>query len=61
MKVCEKCSVGIDGKDGENLCPDCEAGKKKRENAAKRRRERDDVMRSLGLKKVRAMGGTYYE
>ena len=30
--------------------------------ARKRRKERDDVMKSLGLKKVRgAMGGTYWE
>lgn len=62
MKVCEVCGEEIATKDGENRCPKCEDGATKRKEAAKRRKERDDVMRSLGMKKVRgAMGGTYWE
>lgn len=64
MKVCSRCGVEIFTRDGENRCSDCENERKKlnRKKAAARRRAMDDVMDSLGLKKVRgAMGGTYYE
>lgn len=61
MKVCEKCGVEIDGGDGENFCRDCEDGRKKARRRAQRR-EREAVMRSLGLVKVKgALGGTYWE
>jgi uncharacterized membrane protein YvbJ len=62
MKVCEKCGEENSGRDGENLCLACRRGKTKRVDAARKRRERDAVMRSLGLVKVRgALGGTYWE
>ena len=59
MKVCNKCGEEIYTKDGENQCNKCHGKKKK---AALRRKEREDILRSLGLVKVRgAMGGTYWE
>lgn len=64
MKVCKSCGIEIDTRDGENRCQECEEtrSKAKRERARLRRKERDDVMRSCGLQKVRgAMGGTYWE
>ena len=60
MKFCECCGDEISGKDGDNRCPKCED--KPRRGARKNRRMVDDVMRDLGLVKVRgALGGTYYE
>lgn len=60
MKVCEKCGDEIFTKDGENRCKDCE--KKKRKKSTLTSKQRDDIMTSLGLTKVRgAMGGVYYE
>ena len=62
MKVCKRCGTEIDTRDGDNLCYDCHHRRIKSKEAARRRHEIDDVMDSLGLKKVRgAMGGTYYE
>lgn len=68
MKCCERCGDEIATRDGENLCKACDASQDhnvkrlSRTAAAKRRRERDAVMESLGLVKVRgAMGGTYWE
>ena len=70
MKSCERCGDEISTKDGENLCTACEeadelSGKARRRRnamARARRKERDDVLASLGLKKVRgSMGGTYWE
>jgi hypothetical protein len=62
MKVCEKCGLEISTKDGDNLCRDCEEGRRKKESRNKARRERDSIMRSLGLVKVRgSMGGVYWE
>jgi hypothetical protein len=67
VKVCENCGVEIGGRDGENLCEACDMaqGRKKtlrNRRAAMRRREREAVMRSFGLAKVRgALGGTYWE
>ena len=60
MKVCNCCGVEIYTKDGDNLCPDCHKiiGKKTKQN----RKEREQVMRGLGLIKVKgALGGTYWE
>jgi uncharacterized Zn finger protein (UPF0148 family) len=58
MKVCEKCGVEIGTKDGDNQCGKCE----RKKGAAKRRKERDEAMRSCGLVKVKgALGGTYWE
>jgi len=62
MKVCETCGEEIATRDGENQCEECErkARVSKRRKAA--RQERDAVMRSLGLVKVKgAMGGIYWE
>ena len=66
MKVCENCGIEIDGRDGDNFCRACDAAENKktltRQRAKNRRRERDAVMRSCGLVKVRgALGGTYWE
>ena len=63
MKVCERCGVEIATRDGENMCPKCDEGKR-RKNAKRRaaRKAREAVMRSLGLVKVKgALGGTYWE
>lgn len=70
MKVCLKCGNEISTRDGENLCSDCETAemsdmetRRKRNTKARRNRKAiNDVMESLGLKRVRgAMGGVYYE
>jgi len=65
MKVCKRCGEEIHTRDGENFCGTCEEGNRKslsRKRAAQQRRERDAVLRSLGLSKVRgALGGTYWE
>lgn len=64
MKVCEVCGKEIDGKDGDNFCVACDWAEdsKKRIRRMALRRERDLVMRSLGMVKVRgALGGTYWE
>jgi len=63
MKVCEVCGIEIGTRDGENRCTTCD-GAKRRANDRRRaaRRERDQVMRDMGLVKVRgALGGTYWE
>jgi len=62
MKFCEKCGVEISTKDGENLCQDCENGKRLNEKRKAARRAREAALRSCGLVKVRgALGGTYWE
>ena len=65
MKVCERCGEEIATKDGENLCERCDAEEGRKAKNAKRaaaRRERDAMMKSLGMVKVRgALGGTYWE
>lgn len=59
MKVCSKCGDEISGGDGVNSCPRC---KVKKADRAKVRKQRDEMMRSLGLVKVRgALGGVYWE
>ncbi len=61
MKACAKCGIDIGTKDGENLCGDCEDGRRK-DAARARRREREVALRSLGLTKVRgALGGVFWE
>jgi len=67
MKVCNHCGEEFGGRDGENVCDTCEQlmDARKKAKLAKRRqarKERDEVLRSVGLKKVRgALGGTYWE
>lgn len=62
MKVCENCGAEITTKDGNNLCQYCGSGEIRRKAASARRREREAVMQSLGLVKVKgALGGTYWE
>jgi uncharacterized Zn finger protein (UPF0148 family) len=64
MKACVKCGQEAYTKEGDNTCSSC---KKAATPAQKEKRKRDkqareDIMRSLGLVKVRgAMGGTYWE
>lgn len=62
MKVCDSCGNEIYTKDGDNTCQSCELKQIKKKEAARRRRERDAAMRSVGMVKVRgALGGTYWE
>jgi hypothetical protein len=62
MKVCEKCGDEIGTKDGDNLCGPCDNGRRLNAKRRAARRERDAIMRSMGLTKVRgALGGIYYE
>ena len=63
MKVCEKCGEPIEGqKDGDNICPDCDKKKVKRDKANAKRRAMNAAMKSIGMTKVRgSMGGTYWE
>ena len=63
MKVCQTCGEELYTRDGDNECLKCEdATKAKKAKARQQRRDRDQVMRDLGLVKVRgAMGGTYWE
>jgi len=70
MKFCRRCGVEISTPDGVNFCDSCQSmsdrqdklAKRKRQQARARRRERAEVMRSLGLKRVRgALGGEYWE
>lgn len=61
MKVCNKCGDEIYTKDGVNLCKECQSKNKKKRNR-ELRKQRDAMLRDLGLVKVRgAMGGTYWE
>lgn len=66
MKVCELCGDEIFTRDGENRCKTCEVHDSPKPPEKKRRRRNrsamDEVMRDLGLVKVRgAMGGIFYE
>jgi len=62
MKVCTNCGREIGTRDGDNLCRECDDAEDCKALARIRRREKDALMRSLGLTKVRgAMGGTYWE
>ena len=64
MKVCGRCGEEIATKDGDNYCQPCDDMEdvRKRRKTSLSRKQRDDVMRSLGLVKVRgALGGTYWE
>jgi uncharacterized Zn finger protein (UPF0148 family) len=67
MKLCNVCGCELATKDGENTCRACEdlidarRGRKLKARAAARR-ERESLLRDMGLVKVRgAMGGTYWE
>jgi uncharacterized Zn finger protein (UPF0148 family) len=65
MKVCEVCGIEISTKDGDNQCSRCDLNEPKAKMKgvrSRQRREREAVMRSLGLVKVRgSLGGTYWE
>lgn len=65
MKICEKCGIEIDGKDGDNRCPECETATLTRERNLRRAaqaRARKDAMESIGMVRVRgALGGVYWE
>ena len=65
MKVCEICGDEIATKDGENICRDCndcvDRGLTKVRNKLNKW-EREKILRSLGLVKVKGnLGGTYWE
>ena len=60
MKVCEICSEEIGTKDGDNRCEVCERKDRKRVTHNAARRQREAILRSLGLVKVRgALGGIH--
>jgi hypothetical protein len=60
MKVCSKCGREIATKDGENTCPN--GCKRVRKGTGLTAKQRHEIMRDLGLVRVRgAMGGVYYE
>ena len=62
MKFCEICGDEICTKDGENRCVNCEDKSGVRGRKRQLKNEREQVMRDMGLVKVRgAMGGTYWE
>jgi len=62
MKVCEDCGCEISTTDGDNKCSVCDTKSRKSAKARNARKERDSIMRSMGLVKVKgAMGGTYWE
>lgn len=66
MKVCEVCGCEIWTRDGDNRCAKCDDIEEKSKPTVRKRvgasKERDQVMRDLGLVKVRgALGGTYWE
>ena len=66
MKVCRVCGDQVATKDGDNHCRDCEQAleshTRRINRRVARRREREQVLRDLGLVKVKgALGGTYWE
>lgn len=65
MKICKNCGIEISTKDGDNYCQDCDSASPKKLAANRRknsRKERESIMRDLGLTKVRGvLGGTYWE
>jgi hypothetical protein len=62
MKVCEKCGEEICTRDGENRCPSCEDNRPVKRHKVRDRKDREEILKSLGLTKCRgALGGTYWE
>lgn len=63
MKVCDICGDEIATRDGENRCSKCvKASAGKKHLLKKNAQTRDQIMRDLGLVKVKgAMGGVYWE
>lgn len=65
MKVCQSCGIEISTRDGENSCSKCEAlsaAGVKRLSRKRVKKEREDVLESVGLIKVKgALGGVYWE
>ena len=60
MKVCNRCGKEITTKGGDNTCRACKENPVRRVKAT--RKEREDMLRSCGLTKVKgALGGTYWE
>jgi len=61
MKFCQICGIEIDTPDGVNICQHC-VKDKNRQRARQQRKDRESILRDLGLVKVRgAMGGVYWE
>ena len=64
MKVCRTCGVEIFTRDGDNRCIYCEDNftAKKRQQAKRNRRARDQAMQDLGqYNRGLAVDGTYWE
>lgn len=65
MKICEVCGCEIAGKDGDNRCVSCDLNGDRpafRRPRRRQKRDREEMLKSLGLVKVRgALGGTYWE
>lgn len=64
MKVCEVCGDEIYTKDGDNRCSKirCQNVSDAPKKRKRRPSQRDAVLRSLGLVKVKgALGGTFWE
>jgi len=60
MKVCERCGDEIFTRDGDNVCDKCERKPMRRVRAT--RKAREQMLRDLGLTKVKgSLGGTYWE
>jgi hypothetical protein len=60
MKVCNRCGEEIATKDGDNLCSACKRLPIRKVKLL--RREREDMLSSLGLVKAKGkLGGTYWE
>jgi len=62
MKVCEICGDEIFTMDGDNRCEKCRNKAKASKRTRLARKERDAIMRSMGLTKCKgALGGVYWE
>jgi hypothetical protein len=61
MKVCNRCGVEIDTRDGDNMCDNC-TNRPTKHRTKRIREEREMFMQALGLTKAKgALGGTYWE
>ena len=60
MKVCTRCGKEIYTKDGDNFCEECTS--KPIRKVKSKRKEKEQLLRDLGLVKVKGkLGGTYWE
>lgn len=66
MKVCANCGIEIDGKDGENMCDQCDQAESKKKMVYLRRKNGrkiiDKMLKDMGMTRVKgALGGVYWE